>query len=196
MEHTAVQARIHRIGRRLESLVARLKSHGFEFDRPNDVLPGPESNAPSAISRIEREIGEVPGALKQFWLRVGSVDLSGTHPEWHGCEYLDQLIVFPPSVAINELEEFMADREERLKANWPYAVIIAPDIYHKADVSGGLPYSITVPAESDDPAVHNATPIRTFLEHIEFALDYSGFPGLANCPDHSWPVEILRPPDD
>jgi hypothetical protein len=152
-------------------------------------------NAQGAILRIEGSVGRLPQALKLFWLEVGSVDLTGSHPEWDECEYLDQLIVFPPSVALEELDEFMADRGNRLKADYPYAVPIAPDIYHKANVSGGMPYTIAVPAETDDPFVDNARPVHTFLGHIECALEHAGYPGLAKCPNHTWPVEILRPDD-
>ena len=190
--HT-LQARVDRLGQRISAVVARLNEFGFRFERPRDVFPGPEAQALRAIERIESEAGSLPQSLKLFWLRVGSVDLSGHRPEWQGCEYLDQLIVFPPSAAVEELEEFLSDRGERMRSDNPYCVPIAPDVFHKADVSGGPPYELAVPATEEDPRLLNALPSVSFLEHVERALGYGGFPGLADCPRHTWPlVELVR----
>jgi len=191
MSSVALQLRIEELGHRLSIITARLARFGFRFDRPNEVLPGPERDTQTAIDRIESAAGSLPQALKLFWLRVGSVDLSGHHPLWRGCEYLDQLVVFPPSVALEELEEYLADREERDGAEFPYSVPVAPDIFHKADVSGGPPYAIAVPAVADDPPLLNAVPLVSFLAHIERAVRYSGFPGLADCAQHTWPITQL-----
>ena len=183
---------ILRTKRRLDVLVSRLREAGYEFDRPDEVLPGPESGTSAAIARIEGVAGRLPNSLKLFWEHIGSVDLSGSHPDWDECEYLDQLVIFPPSVALYELDEFLADREERIAADFPYSVPIAPDIFHKANVSGGPPYELEVPAESDDPPLINAPNSASFLGHIDLALDYAGFPGLAKCSGHNWPIMRLR----
>jgi hypothetical protein len=188
-----LSSQVEALGRRISLIAARLAKLGFRFDHPEEVVPGPERGAQGAIDRIETAVGSVPRALKLFWLRVGSVNFSGHHPSWRGCEYLDQLVVFPPSVALEELEQFLSDREERERADFPYSVPIAPDIFHKADVSGGPPYSLAVPATADDPPVLNAVPPATFLGHVERALAYGGFPGLAACTTHTWPTsELVR----
>jgi hypothetical protein len=153
-----LESRIEAIGRSIGTIVERLNEHGFEFERPDDVFPGPEAGAAEAMERIERETGILPFGLKQFWLRVGSVDLCGAHPGWAGCEYPDPLVIAPPSFAVGELEDFLADREERQRHQYPYVVPIAPDFYHKADVSGGMFYNISVPAVADDPPLNDGTP--------------------------------------
>lgn len=191
MPSVTLQSRVEELGQRLSVTAARLAQLGFRFARPDEVLPGREPNARTAIDRIESAVGSLPEALKLFWLCVGSVDFSGEHPERRGCEYLDQLMVFPPSVALEELEEYLADREERDRVGFPYSVPIAPDIFHKADVSGGPPYSIAVPAVAEDPPLLNAVPSASFLEHIERSLRYAGFPGLADCAQHTWPLTQL-----
>ena len=195
MQSATLQSRVDTLGHRISIAAARLKDTGFRFDRPEDVFPGPDRRTQTIIERIESAAGPLPQALKLFWLRVGSVDFSGHHPKWRGCEFLDQLVVFPPSVALAELEEFLSDREERMRANFPYSVPIAPDIFHKADVSGGPPYSLAVPATAEDPPVLDAMPAVSFLEHIEHALRYAGFPGLADCAQHTWPLADLVPQD-
>jgi hypothetical protein len=191
MHSESLQSRVDALGHHICLIAARLEQLGFRFERPREVFPGPEPDAQGAIERIEAAVGSLPQSLKQFWLRVGSVDFSGHHPKWQGCEYRDQLIVFPPSTALKELQEFLSDQEERLRANDPYCVPIAPDIFHKADVSGGPPYGLAVPATEEDPPLVNALPPVSFLEHVERALRYGGFPGLADCAQHTWPLADL-----
>ncbi|MBS1158585.1 MAG: hypothetical protein H6R15_1004 [Proteobacteria bacterium] len=186
-----METQIDELGQRISKLIERLRSSGYVFDRPEEVFPGPDLGAADAIQKIESAIGKLPLALKLFWQRVGSVDLSGSHPEWEASGYEDQLIVFPSAYALYELEEYLADQEERQRYNSPYVVPIAPDYYHKANVSGGPPYSISLPAVADNPPL-NETPIpETFIEHIERALRFGGFPGLADCERHTWPIASL-----
>jgi hypothetical protein len=136
-------------------------------------------------------------ALKLFWRRVGSVNFCGTHPDWEvrsaadWDDYTDPLVVFPPSFSICELEEFVVDKEERLKCDFPYAVIIAPDAKHKADVSGGAPYTISVPAIADDPPLNDEWHKATFVNYLETAVQWAGFPGLSRCAGHNWPIADL-----
>ena len=191
MPGVTLQSRVETLGRRIAIARGRLSQRGFRFDHPEEVFPGPEHDSQGAIDQIESAAGVLPQALKLFWLRVGSVNFSGQHPKWSGCDYLDQLVVFPPSVALAELEEFLADREERMRANFPYSVPIAPDIFHKTDVSGGPPYSLAVPATAEDPPLLDALPALSFLGHVERALQYAGFPGLADCAQHTWPLTDL-----
>jgi len=190
-----MESHIDGLGQRLSALVCRLRSLGYHFDRPDEVFPGPDPDAPGAIQRIEKVAGQLPLALKLFWLRVGSVDLSGHHPEWQETGYLDQLVILPPTYALFELDEYLTDKEARDHDNDPYTLPIAPDYFHQANVSGGLPYSIAVPAAADDPPLLHTPSTETFLEHISNALQFGGFPGLEDCPGHSWPLAKLRQSD-
>jgi hypothetical protein len=188
-----LEPRVEAIGFSIQRLVRDLRRCGYRFERPAEVLPGPEAGTSEAIARIEREAGELPLVLKLFWLKVGSVDLCGHHPDWRGCDYPDPLVVTPPWVALDELDAFLDDREERLRHDFPYLVPIAPDFYHKADVSGGMYYNISVPAVADDPPLNDEWNNTTLLGYLEEAIRWSGFPGLARCPGHSWPIP--GPPD-
>jgi hypothetical protein len=183
-----LEDRIQAIGHSIGKVVDGLNGCGFEFERPEDVFPGPEKGAAEAIRRIEREVGALPLALKLFWVQVGSVDLCGAHPGWQGCEYPDPLVVAPPSFAVGELEDFLADRENRLRHNYPYVVPIAPDFYHKARVSGGMFYNISVPSVADDPPLNDEWHTTTFVDYLETAIHWGGFPGLARSPGHCWPI--------
>jgi hypothetical protein len=182
-----MERRVDAIGKRIAALVGRLRDSGYAFDRPDEVFPGPAPGAPEAIQRLESTIGPLPLALKLFWLRVGSVDLTGSHPAWpEPSGYLDQLIVFPPEYALEHLADHLEHPEGA-----DSEVIIAPDYFHKADVSGGSPYSVSIPAVSGDPPMNGTPTPQTFLEHLEDALRFGGFPGLADCPDHGWPIASL-----
>ncbi len=183
--------RIEVIGEKIQTLAWRLAGLGFQFERPDEVLPGPEAGTDEAIVRIEREAGALPLALKLFWGRVGSVNFWGSHPDWEGAEYPDPLVVFPPSIAISELDDFLSDREERLRCSFPYLVPIAPDDYHKEDVSGGMWYNLSVPAVADDPPLNDEWHETTFVGYLAIAVLWGGFPGLARYPGHTWPIEEL-----
>jgi hypothetical protein len=193
----SIDERIDSLGKRLQILKQRLTEEDFQFENEDEVLPGPEDDTDEAIEQIEKEIGALPLALKLFWQRVGSVNFCGGHPDWEldpDCEpegYPDPIVIYPPSVALAELEEFLSDKEERLQCNLPFVVPIAPDFYHKADVSGGMGYNISVPAVADDPRLNDEWHKTTFLNYLEIAVKWAGFPGLERYPKHTWPIAKL-----
>lgn len=187
----SLEDRIDSIGGSIARLARELTEKGFRFKHPDEVFPGPERNAAESIARVEHEIGGLPLALKRFWTRIGSVNFCGEHPSWAGCDYPDPLVVYPPSMAVEELHEFLADRVERLKYNFPYLIPIAPDLYHKAGMSGGMWYNIAVPCVADDPLLNDEWHETTFVRYLELAVEWAGFPGLSCCPNHTWAVDDL-----
>jgi hypothetical protein len=190
--NASIDQRIESIGHTIRLLVVQLRLVGFEFDHPNDVLPGVEPDTESSIERIEREIGRVPYAVTAFWRKIGSVDLTGSHPQWTGCFYPDALVVYPAVAAIVELDEFLSDRVLRLEADFPYLIPVAPDSFHKSNTSGGMWYNVACPAPSDDPIVDNEPHHLPFLDYLDMTLSWAGFPGLANSPSQNWPLDELR----
>lgn len=187
----AIDARLDRIAAALPVLVRHLKRLGYNFARPEAVSPGPEPTVIGSIFRIESEIGPVPYALAQFWKRIGSIDLCGSHPDWSGCDYPDPLVIDPASQAIAELQEFLDDREERMRCDFPYVIPISADDYHKEDVSGGMWYNVDCPATADDPIINDERHELPFLDYLELALKMGGFLGLDRCPRHTWPLDEL-----
>lgn len=133
----SLEARIDSIGESIGRLARGLAAKGFRFEHPDEVFPGPEGDAVESIARIERKIGVVPLALKRFWTRIGSVNFCGAHPSWAGCDYPDPLVVYPPSVAVRELDEFLADRVERLRHGFPYLIPIARTAITRPARAGG-----------------------------------------------------------
>ena len=186
-----LEDRILAVGRGIERLAARLPALGYQFADTRAVAPGPEPDTDAAIEHIEREAGALPLSIKLFWRRVGSVNFIGQHPDWDGCEYPDPLLVYPPSRALDELDAFLSDREERLRFNFPYCIPVAPDPYQKENVSGGMWYNLSVPAVADDPPLNDERHGTTFVGYLELALRWGGFPGLDRCRNHSWPIADL-----
>jgi hypothetical protein len=191
----SLEARILAAGEQIARIARRLPALGYQFQHPSAVLPGPEPGTEDAIARIEREIGILPLALKAFWRLVGSVNFIARHRvkfpceyPWDGCEYPDPLVVYPPSAAIAELDEFLGDREERMRCGFPYVVPIAPDDAHKDNVSGGMWYNLSVPAVADDPPLNDERHRTTFVSYLELAVRWGGFPGLDRCPENNWPL--------
>ena len=179
-------SKVDALGARIKSLVDQLSREGYVFEYPEEVFPGPSPDAADAISRIEAEAGEVPLALKLFWLRVGSVNLCGAHANWGGCEYPDPLVVSPPEHALPDLEDYVAEPDE------PFLIPIAPDFFHKANVSGGMYYNVSVLSASDDPPLNDERHGVSLLDYLAIALGWGGFPGLESASNHSWPLPRLQ----
>jgi hypothetical protein len=54
-------------------------------------------------------------------------------------------------------------------------------------------YNLSVPAVADDPPLNDEWHHTTFVSYLELAVQWGGFPGLADCPGHTWPVaELVR----
>jgi hypothetical protein len=186
-----IDDRLGVIAATLPTLASRLRAEGYVFARPEHVLPGVESDVERHIQRIEQECGAIPYAVAEFWRRIGSVDLCGLQPSWNGCEFPDPLFVYPASAAVEELQEFLDDHEERMKYDFPYLIPISPDAYHKENVSGGMWYNVNCPAIADDPPLNDERHATTFIGFLEIALQWAGFPALDRCEGHGWPVKSL-----
>lgn len=185
--------RLQRTKQRLERLRDFLESRHFVFQYPDEVLPGPDSHSGGVIERIEVEVGTIPEALKQFYRIIGSVNFNSSLEEWEGCKYPDGLIVYPTAVAQAELDDFLAQKDEWLKAYGSFRIPIAPDYYHKEGVSGGMWYGVPVPSTGEDPPLLEERHDTTFLRYIEIALEWGGFPGLEYAgASHTWPLSGLR----
>lgn len=181
---------------RLERLVRTLETSGYAFANPKEVLPGPPGDVAATIARVEVLVGALPAALALFYRAVGSIDLTGSHSAWHGCDYPDPLVVYPISAGLDEAEQY-AELEDPKDEYWAsesgvFRAPIAPDALHKANVSGGMWYGVEVPNASQDPTVLEAPHSLPFTEYLELALSWGGFPGLAGASKHSWPLERLR----
>lgn len=184
------------VRRNLEALRARLVSLGYGFSNPESALLLPTSEDVGHIKFLEGNLGPLPLALASFYRVVGSVDFTGRHPDWRGCEYPDPIVVAPVAHAISEVKEFLeleSPDEYWASESGIFRIPIAPDYYHKEDVSGGMWYGVEVPNEKDDPALLEEWHETTFVGYLRLCFEWGGFPGLERAEaNHTWPLAKLK----
>jgi len=162
----------------LETIHARLLSSGYVFEKPESALTRPAADVLERIAEVEAEVGPLPLSLCAWYEVVGSVNFIGTHPEWDEDEYSDPLYVQPPEY----------DDEEWARGE--YFVRIAPDYYHKADVSGGEAYSIVLPDAAADSPLKYEWHGTTFVDYLRICFRWGGFPGFGLGGNTEPPEEV------
>jgi hypothetical protein len=130
------------------------------------------------LEEIGKLGGPLPLSLWAFYETVGEVDLIGHHetisPE------ADPLVVFPLEAMLQSCGDEIAE-EGRIP--------IAPDHYHKADISGGAPYEIALPDPRADAELLNEPHNLLFVDYLRLVFRHGGFPGYAGM-DRDVPKEI------
>ena len=190
----SLERRLVTVRTELTVLVELLRDNGYQFHRPKEALLDPDPNAGDVLRQLEQELGPIPAALSGFYLIVGSVDFSGQHPDWSGCEYPDPIMVEPIAYSLVELRSWKENCEDLGKDEvGAFELPISPDYYHKENVSGGPPYAIQLPDSEFDPPLLNEWHETTFLGFLDLCIRYCGFPGLARCSRiHTWPLDDLK----
>lgn len=181
---------------RVTALIAQLSAAGYTFHDPAATLPGPRGDVDASLAELQALVGPVPAVLADFYRTVGSIDLTGHHSGWIGCDYPDPLVVEPIESVLDEAREF-ADLEDPVAEYWGsdsgiFRAPIAPDAIHKAGQSGGMWYGVEIPSPTSDPVVLEEPHLLPFSEYLEFSLRWGGFPGLERSDHHTWPLEALR----
>jgi hypothetical protein len=165
-----------RVRRNCERIISRLHTLGYVFGtfpdgkRRSDRMPPhtlPSQKMQAECDELDSEAGPLPLSLIAFWQEVGAVDLVGMHPSWpHG---LDPLVVDPPEGPLAELYE---EDEEIF-------ISLAPDEFHKDNISGGDPYGLELPNPAVDFMFMEERHEVLFVPYLRLALlQWGGFPGL------------------
>ncbi len=175
---------MRRVRTNCERIIARLQSSEYSFGVYPDgsrgyfsdgALISPSSQSLAHIATLEEHVGTIPLSLSAFWREVGSVDLVGMHPNWP--TLLDPLVVYPPEVALDDLESWRENEQETFSE--PFEVGLAPDSLHKDNISGGEPYSVRLPSRSADFIFRYERHRLHFVAYLRLAiLKWGGFPGL------------------
>src|SRR5512142_1974934 len=173
---------MQRVRRNCERLIERLRAMGYQFGVYPDgseppynpgACPPPGEDTARDMRTLAAAIGPLPISLVAFWEQVGSVDLMGKPPGW--ALGLDPLVVDPPEGAVSELDEM----ELQLEDHGHFEASLAPDVFHKDNVSGGAPYAVKLPDTSMDFLLRNEPHNLLFVPYLRLAiLRYGGFPGL------------------
>lgn len=127
-----------------------------------EVFDPPGKETAKWLKKLEKAGGgPMPISLRAWFEQVGGVALLGSHE--------DPLMVTSPRRLLE-----MIDAEEA--GDW-MALWIAPDDLHKANISGGDPYIVTIPNASADAEFEFEWHRTTFVKYLRKAFEWGGFPG-------------------
>ena len=160
------------------------------------MLPGPSGDVEAQLAEVRALVGPIPPVLADFYRTVGSIDLTGHHSGWVGCDYPDPLVVEPIESVLDEARQFTG-LNDPLHEYWgsdsgTFRAPIAPDAIHKAGESGGMWYGVEIPSRTSDPVVLEEPHRLPLSVYLELSLYWGGFPGLERSAAHTWPLEALR----
>lgn len=192
------RATMERVRQNVALLVERLSARGWKALGGRLHTPLGEEDR-RAMTEVERRIGApLPPSLRAFWEVVGGVDLVWDYNDDAGDFDLpealveaDPLAVDPARVATYLFEEW----EERIDAvrpelRDPYNLDLAPDRFHKANISGGAPYGIDLPFLGADPIWRGEAHELPFVDYLRLCFRWAGFPRLEHEPER-W-ADLVR----
>ena len=186
----------------IDLLIPRLREIGYLFEAenpnktvyPDAVFMPPSNDVLAFIEQIEASAGAFPMSLRAWYEIVGSINLMGTHPGIRFFEdepLADPLVVDPISdYHLDLLADWQAERAEFGEGE-AFRVEIAPDEYHKANISGGAPYSIALPKKSIDARLLGEWHNTMFVNYLRIAFRFGGFPGFERLPDNERPDDLI-----
>ncbi len=165
---------MRRVRASVELVHERLVDGGYEFARPKRAFVAAKPNVARLIASLEKKVGSTPLSICAFYTVVGEVDFCGQHTRWKspGEAILDPLVVSPASYVLVFDEDNQEDEDE------PYQLSLAPDAYHKEEISGGPAYTMLIPNAAADGDVLHAPGEPSFVGMLRDALSYGGFPGF------------------
>lgn len=198
-----------RVARNIDRIIAGLRRVGYRFECENPELgqatPPRRLATPEALSRIAEAAwpGRWPLALRGFTRFVGDVDLRQSFAD-SAHEAPDPVLawlgdwdplVFDSGYLCYLLDEVADDPEHPRREGRFVAVDLAPDLFHKADVSGADGYVVRLPDTSPDPSIEPGTSnflnyeAVSFLTYLRRCLSRGGFygaPSLIYDRGHGW----------
>lgn len=173
-----------RVRRNASNLTTALIARGWPVSN-EQALPGPAADVEDRLRQLEQVTGSaVPPALAAYWRIVGTIDLvpRGTWNAPFPPGVPEQLTVADPLetmdlstawFSVKQWQEKSAELHPEIVG--PLEVVIAADYLHKANISGGAPYSIWLPYAGADPQVRNEVHCLTFTDYLRRAFEGKGF---------------------
>jgi hypothetical protein len=196
----------HRARHNIELIVERLTEDGYRFHRNDDEetprqphIPPTPGAAAHADWLLERFGGAVPMTLLSWVRIVGDVWLVGTHPRWETSSSADPLVVqvegshYPQGRPIRdhfdeEWTDWQKDHEDDPGSAGLFVLPLAPDMLHKANVSGGGPYGMVLPDGCADGLFRWETTMP-FVSYLNWVFSEGGFPWPSG-EDSQWEVRL------
>jgi len=175
---------MERVRRNALSLTAALIARGWPVSLEK-ALPGPAPDVEDWLRQLEQVTGSAaPPALAAYWRIVGTIDLvpRGTWDAPFPPDVPEQLTVADPLEVIDltaawfSVEEWQEQSAElHPEIAGPLEMMIAADYLHKANISGGAPYSVWLPHAGADPIVRYEEHHLTFTDYLRRAFAGKGF---------------------
>jgi hypothetical protein len=181
-------ATMTRVARCTDLLAERLALRGWTALWGHFYYP-PNAEDSAVIHDIEQFTGApLPASLRAFWDTVGGIDFVWNYkndkpapdlgPDLAMVE-MDPLYVGPPA----HTKYLLAEWKERRSTvdpdlDDPCNLELAPDHFHKANISGGSPYGIELPYLGADPIFVNEEHALPFVDYLRLAFRWGGFPRL------------------
>jgi hypothetical protein len=190
-----VSETMRRARENVDRLIVRLPKVGYDFaykgppaersfwhgdSYPIHAPPTDRDDVTELLDEFEVRVGPMPLSLRAWYEQVGSVNSIGTHADWPDTEEIDPLVVGPLAEVLESAEEEYWDRQDELssdpEAAAAFGIDIAPDRYHKADISGGPAYAVAFPSSTADAALLNEYHATTFVNYLRLVFRWGGFP--------------------
>jgi hypothetical protein len=177
----------------VQILVDRLSEQGYRFAFPDEVYVPPTDTPADLLDEAENEGVAVPISLRAWIEEVGKVNLMGTHPDWASPAYLfsgmakpervwctDPLVVGVGADLIRAYHEEWQCRRRKLGADTAgrFRIDVAPDEFHKANLSGGASYQMAADRPAVDAILLNERRCLTFVAYLRHSFEWAGFPGF------------------
>jgi hypothetical protein len=154
-----------------------------------DTRTLPTATDEKIIQEFETISGHpLPPSLLAFWRCVGGINWVWNYRSTHNLpnvrvalpmDEMDPLCVYAPSALQYLLEEWkdQIDQPDPDLVD-PFFIDLSPDYLHKANISGGGPYGVSVPFHGADPILTNEKHKLPFVDYLRLAFKWGGFPGL------------------
>lgn len=196
----------HRARQNVEAIIDRLSTDGYRFhDNTDEQAPvrphvPPTKNAAAYVAWLDEQFGAVPMTLSSWARIVGDVWLVGTHPAWPSSASADPLVIeleatrYPAGDSPRDYnEERWADAVDDEDEDDAFVLAVAPDRFHKDNVSGGDPYGFVLPDGCVDAVFRWETPMP-FVSYLNWVFSEGGFPWPSGD-DAQWNVRHRLVPD-
>ncbi len=171
-----------------------------------ELTPTGEPLTDKDLSIFTNRFGPMPLSLDVFYKTIGSASLAPIEYDYgpnkledrDGIEILvlDPFVIEPANIFGWALDEYDAEFTEDEEEENPFGLLLCADYLHKADISGGEPYKIYLPASTPedklDPTVETDEYSMPFVEYLRYCFKWGGFPGLAVLEQNDEEIDLNR----
>lgn len=193
-----------RVKHSIDLIIQHLTKIGYRFSFPNEVWIAPDHNVNQWLIELQNNGIYIPVSLQAFLMEIGTVNLMGSDTAWikpayifdempqtNDVWYTDPLVVYASYQSIEMMFQDWKYRQDD-STEKRFLVEFSPDYIHKANLSGGVPYSIQADVPAVDSIVLFERKCVSFMEYVRNAVRWCGFPGFEYIHSGHAVIEQLR----